>query len=186
MNDALLDKITELFKCFPQPRGFDPDTIALYAQRLSTLPVDRVVFAIDRLIDTSRFLPTIAEIKEAAVLGPLGEGLADEAWVEVQREARRVGFNRPRLFHNGVWYDPEKPRFSSPVVEAAAKAVGWQLICEGDNSQGFVRMQFVKAFKALAERETKAKQAGIVPVDGEALPAGEDRVIALGQNGAER
>lgn len=39
-------------------------------------------------------------------------------------------------------------------------------------------------FKALAERETKAKQAGVVPVDGEALTAGGDRLVSIGQNGA--
>lgn len=179
MNDDLIAKLTQLFKAFRQKDATVDGTLDVYLERLSEFPAPVVIAAIDRLIDTSRFLPTIAEIKESAVLGPLGQQLADEAWVEVRREARRVGYNRPPVFSGGRFLPADVPEFSSPVIAAAAYAVGWELICTGDDSRGFIRDQFLKAFKALSERETRAKQAGVVPLGAEALP--RNGVAAIGE-----
>lgn len=145
------------------------ETVEAYADELDDMPLVAVMTGIKTLARSSRFFPSVAEIREAAVLGPLGQDLADEAWVEVKAEARRVGFNRPPVFSGGRFLPAEAPKFSSPLIAAAANAVGWELVCNGDDSQGFIRSQFLKAFKALVERETKAKQAGVMPVDGEAI-----------------
>jgi len=159
----LLAKLRELTLAFPH-REIPEETILLYAHRLSTLPVDAVCAGIDRLIDTATFFPTIAEIKEAAIAGPIGPDVADEAWAEVVREARRVGYNRLPVFRDGRLLPPPTPAFSSPLIAAAVNAVGWELICNGDNSQGHIRNAFLRTFRSLQERELRAKQTGALPV----------------------
>lgn len=166
---ALILKLRELAAAFPN-REIPDATIIIYAKDLSDLDTNAVMDAIDRVRKTSKFFPSVAEILEAAVVGAYGE-LADEAWAEVQKEARRVGWNRLPTFANGRFEPAPVPTFSNETIALAANAIGWELICTGDDSKGFVRGQFIKAFHAFRERETKAKQAGVVPMDA-ALPAG--------------
>lgn len=168
-RDDLLRALGRLAALHPR-LDISEDTIEAYADELDDLPLLAVMTGIKTMARTSKFFPSVAEIRESAVLGPLGQDLADEAWIEVKREARRVGFNRPAIFRNGEFLPAEVPKFSSPMIAAAANAVGWELICGGDDSKGFIRSQFVKAFNALLERETKAKQGGVLPIDPELSP----------------
>lgn len=179
-SKALIQKLYELAAAFPNKEISDA-TIIIYAKDLSDLDANAVIDAIDRVRKTATFFPSIAEILKSAVEGPLGADLADEAWAEVLIQAQRVGWNRLPTFANGQFQPPPVPEFSNEIIAAAAYSVGWQLICTGDDSKGFIRAQFVKAFHAFRERDTKAKQSGVVPMDGTALPAG---VIAIDRGAA--
>jgi hypothetical protein len=176
MNDMnrLRNKLAELVLAFPN-KEIPAETIALYAQRLSMMPADAVCMAIDRLMDTARFFPTIAEIKEEAAAGPFGAPLADEAWAEVLKEARRVGYNRLPIFHAGQFHDPPKREFSNPTIEAAVQSVGWEMICTTPKDKiSYVRDAFVKAFNALQHRTQEARQTGALPLD-----EGRIEIVAL-------
>lgn len=168
-EQRILAKLGELALAFPN-KDIPPESLAVYAKRLALLPVDAVCAAIDRLMDTARFFPTIGEIKEAAVTGPLGADLAEEAWAEVLREVKRVGFNRPPVFRDGRFEPPLVPEFSSPLIGAAAASIGWDVICTSDKPS-IVMAQFKAAFTALRDRETAAKQTGARALDADALPA---------------
>lgn len=178
-QDLLVAKLEELSMAFPNVK-IEPATIAVYAKRLSAMPTESVCAAIDRLMDTARFFPTIGEIKEAAVAGPFGLDLADEAWAEVVREAKRVGFNRPPVFRNGRFEAPPAPEFSSPLIAQAVNAIGWESICTSDKPE-IVAAQFRKAFNALLERQTKARQTGALPLDGTVLTTGNGNALGDGR-----
>lgn len=152
LQQALLD----LRLAYPQ-REVAVEALALYARQLDDLPEAEVVDAIYRLIRTAKFFPTVAEIREATVTGGATEGLAEAAWTEVRREVSRVGYGRGRELRGGAWVEPEQPRFTSPVTEAAVASMSWRLICLGEATE--VRSQFLWTWKHVATGLVKRSQA---------------------------
>jgi len=154
------------------------ETLVLYADRLADLDPADVVAAIDRLINTAKpkygnYFPSIAEIRELAVVGGTTDGAAELAWAEVLREVRRVGWNNRGFFRDGVHHDPPKPQFSSAITEAAVESVTWRMICLSEEPER-VREQFLWTWKNLASRAIKQAANGD-PLD--VLPASNLRVL---------
>lgn len=56
--------ITRLVAAYPQTK-VSPETVAIYTDRLSDLPTDQLVEAIDDVIAESKFFPTVADIRSA-------------------------------------------------------------------------------------------------------------------------
>lgn len=165
----LINELTILAEAF-EGRNVSLSRIAVYAEDLADLPETQVIDAILRLRRTSRFFPTIAEIREATVAMQPTEGLAEAAWSEALREARRVGYGHERFFENGEFRDREQPVFTSPVTTATVRSIGWKTICHTDDpkEQTFLRNQFLKTWEAFASRALKQAQTGQQP-DLEAL-----------------
>jgi hypothetical protein len=158
--------LLQMRTAFPQ-REVPVETVALYARQLADLDEVAVIDAIERLIRTSRFFPTIAEIREAAVAGGATEGLAELAWAEVTREARRVGWNPTGRRYGGVRHEPEKPVFTSAITVAAVESLTWKLICHGEQAE--IRDQFLWTWKNLATGMVKrgaAADGGVVMLPG--------------------
>jgi len=153
---SLRQALLQLRLAFPQ-REVEVDTLGLYGRHLADLPEAEVVDAIYRLIRTAKFFPTVAEIREATVTGGATEGLAEAAWAEVLREVARVGWNRGPVFSGGRFHDPDQPRFTSPVTEAAVESLSWRLICLGEQAE--VRNQFLWTWRNLATGLVKRSQA---------------------------
>lgn len=150
--------------------AIDDDTIRFWTWAFEDVTYQDAEDAAKRYIRTGKFVPKPADLLELVATAAVAPGLIpEEAWAEVRREARRVGFNRPPTFHNGA-FTREEPRFSSPLVARAVDAVGWELICTGDNSRGFIEQQFVKTLAAIARHEIRAAQAGERPGGAVALP----------------
>jgi hypothetical protein len=157
----LVSELKLLAEAF-EGRNVSLNRVTIYAEDLEDLPEDQVIDAILRLRRTSRFFPTISEIREATVAGQPTEGLAEMAWSEVLREAGRVGYGGGPIFRNGEFHEREKPRFSSPITEATVASVGWKAICHTEDArdQVFLRNQFLKTWDALASRTLKQAQTG--------------------------
>lgn len=122
-------------------------TSLVYEQLLADLDFSAAQLAVNRLARTKRFLPTIAEIREAAleiVHGP--KRLGGEAWGDVLAEIRRVGA-----------YD--LPRFEDPAVAEAVRLMGWRGLCLGDNETSD-RARFVELYEGLQDRARTDVQAG--------------------------
>lgn len=151
----------------------DEGAVRVWTWALEELTYPQAEAAVKRYIRTGKFPPKPAELLELAATEAVAPDLIpEEAWAEVRSEARRVGYNRPPTFHRGEFTRLE-PRFSSPLIERAVAAVGWETVCTGDNSRGFVRDAFVKALAAIARHEVKQAQAGAVrSEDAAALPDG--------------
>lgn len=170
---TLAQALLELRLAFPQ-REVPVETLRLYARQLDDLEEATAVDAVYRLIRTAKFFPTISEIREAAVTGGATDGLAEAAWAEVLREVARVGFNRGPVFHAGKFHEPETPRFTSPVTEAAVASMSWRLICLGEQAE--VRSQFLWTWKNVATGLVKRGQAS----DGGRLELpGASELVAL-------
>ncbi len=101
---------------FPGARWTEP-TALLYEQLLADLEFELAHSAITRLVCTTKFLPTIAEIREAAadiVLGPCRHPI--DAWGDVVvalEWAQRSGIST-------------RPKFNDPIVDECVKALGWR------------------------------------------------------------
>jgi hypothetical protein len=130
-----------LFAGFPQAHGKDSDErLRVYADMLQDLDFAAARAAVARLLQSSRFLPTIAEVREQAhqlTAGPKRTGL--EAWGDVTRAIRYVG-------SYGV------PDFDDPLVAHAVACLGWRELCLGDN-EAALRARFIEAYECMADRE---------------------------------
>ena len=163
MTSTTLMVLEQLFSCYPNTE-VTPQTVAMYVRLLQDIPPDELQTVVDQAVATSRFLPTIAELRDMRhSLARLGAPTWADAWDAVQREIRRVG-------SYGL------PRFDDPLTERAVKAMGWKAICASDNP-ATDRAQFRDMYNALAEREETARKllpqarelAGRLSEDGGAL-----------------
>lgn len=127
MNTTESQKVVGmLLAAFPAARITEP-TVRLYERMLGDLDFELATNAVTRLVCTSKFMPTIAEIREAAAdlsVGPARSGL--EAWGDVMLAIRRVG-------HYGV------PKFEDPLVAECVRIMGWRYLCIGDVPEGVDR-----------------------------------------------
>lgn len=148
-DESRLKIITTLFAYYGQ--AGDGDRIALYCTALNFMSVNLLNKASKRLILTSRFVPTVAEIVDAAksIVGSLdGNKRAldfDEAWKEIIREAHRAGIY-------------QKPQFSRPEIKETAMTFGWRELCmmpEDDIS--IARAQMKKIYEAVISRSATRK-----------------------------
>jgi hypothetical protein len=121
-------------------------TLHLYAQLLSDIPIDQLKQAALRHIGTSKFFPTIAELREAtATLALPVQQTALEAWGEVM-----AALSDARYY---VYTDHcEVPVFANPITNRLVASMGWRNICASDNVIAD-RARFVQAYEVLAERE---------------------------------
>ncbi len=133
---------------------------AVYTAGLLDLDRDRVRAAIDRLVKSSRFIPTIAEIREAAVDVAHGaRAPGGEAWGRCLAMIGRYGSHRLP----GIDFE-----VSDPALLATIRALGWSALCNSDN-QHADRARFVELYDQLAKGERK--EAAIAPgATSRALP----------------
>src|SRR5690606_12797470 len=99
-------------------QGITEATCQVYETMLADVGSAAAQRAIARLIATSRFMPTIAEIREAVLeveRGPLRRGV--EAWGDVLEAIRRVGAYNPA------------PEFDDPIVSECVRLMGWVALC---------------------------------------------------------
>ncbi len=119
----------------------------VYETMLADVDARAARAAAARLLATSRFMPTIAEIREAAAeltLGP--RRLGGEAWGDVGMAVRRYGRNRT-------------PEFADPLVAEAVRQLGWLSICDSTNDVAD-RARFIELYDGLAQRERRDTVAG--------------------------
>lgn len=119
---------------------------SVYTAGLLDLDFDRVRAAVDRLVKGSRFMPTIAEIREAAVDVAHGTRLpGGDAWGRCLRMIRRYGSHR----HPGVDFPVD-----DPALLATIRSLGWLGLCQSNNPQAD-RARFIELYDQLAKGERK-------------------------------
>lgn len=123
-----------------------PRTAAVWSEMLGDIPADVLVPAVKRLLVESRFCPSIAEVRSAALdVREAEQPSAAEGWGEVIREIGRVGrFGSPRL---------------SSLAAAALRCIGtWRDLCSSElDVMAAHRARFIQAYEGLARRERSTR-----------------------------
>lgn len=130
------------------------DTVGVYERMLSDLDYVVANAAVERLLATAKFLPTIAEIREACLALSTGEKRpGGDAWGEVLAAIRKYGYVRV----------PGKDfRFHDPVVAQAVAALNWTELCSSENVQAD-RARFIELYDKLAATERTRQLADGLP-----------------------
>ena len=124
------------------------DTIRLYGQLLSDIPVDVLEAAAHQIMAESKFFPTIAEFREMShslMTGKRNIPSAYEAWENAMSEINRCGdYYRYQV-------QTHLPEYSHPLVEKAVGIIGYRNLMESDNKVAD-RAHFFKIYESLLDR----------------------------------
>jgi hypothetical protein len=143
---------------WPRP-GMQERTRDFYEQMLLDLDFEVAKRAVARLAATAKFLPSIAEIREAAlevVAGPRRSGM--EAWGDVLE--MRESFGWPQQ-SEGSWTPAGAPLlpppFKDPIVALCVERMGgWGAFRQVD----FDRGKFCELYDTLSQQVRKEQQVG--------------------------
>jgi len=116
-----------------------PETVQVYARLLGDLDGGVLERAALICISRYRFFPTVSELREVALsvsAPPPRSGV--EAWGDVLREVRRVGYNG-------------EPQFDDPAIAAVIEGFGWRNLCL-DEEPMVLRAHFLRAYEQCSRR----------------------------------
>lgn len=159
--NATEQQIRRLVAAFPG-KDISPETVTIYADRLSDIPAEHLPIVIERIIDTRTFFPAVAEIKEAYVdllLGPPDPHGALE-WCKAERKrlefeaeqrywAQDVlsrGLQRPTPAMPSEWRDP--------VTQETVRLCGWDdlFAMDEDFQFGYWAKRYAEARELVSKR----------------------------------
>lgn len=152
---TLADSLTALAAAYPR-QNFPDDTVAIYARMLGDLDPDCVMDAVKRLIARSRFMPTIAEIREDVAEARAMLPSAAEAW-EIMLRGDLAN--------------------AAPEIQAAARSVGGRHAIQATTNPTAVRAQFDRDYADRRANAIHQIAGAAVPRDLTALAAGTVRMI---------
>jgi hypothetical protein len=133
--------VAVLIAAYPSAK-LGPDTAGIYERMLVDIDYAEANAAVERLLATSKWPPTIAEIREAALALNAGEiKPGGEAWGRVLRAICRHGRNRTP----GVHFDLDGDTVALDVV----RALNWRELCDSDNPSAD-RARFIELYDQLA------------------------------------
>lgn len=139
--------VTVLVAAFPNSHVTE-DTSAVYESALVDLDYEQVDAAVGRLLRTSRFMPSIAEIREAVIEAGSGQPRpGGDAWGDVIAAVHRYGSRRD-------------PVFADPLVGRCVSSFGWEDLCLSENSTAD-RARFIELYDRIARAQRKEGQASI-------------------------
>lgn len=122
--------------------------VALWYDMIGDLSYEVAQTALKKVMLTSHYPPTVADIRKAAAeIIQSDKDIMDagKAWGEVQNAISKWGF-----------YEPEKALdMLSPLTRKVAEQISWREICCSENI-GVVRGQFMKMYNTLESREKEA------------------------------
>lgn len=121
-------------------------TLEVYALALADLDHGVAKAAVLQLMQTSRFFPTIAEIREAAVQTRVSLPTPEEAWGVVHRAIGKHGSYR-------------EPLFDCDEIQLATDAIGWQELCLGEHPAAN-RARWLDAYRGFVSRRLSAEARG--------------------------
>lgn len=158
--------VAVLMAAYPSAKS-TPRTSEVYERMLMDLDVRAANAAVERLLATSRFMPTVAEIREACMDLMHGDRKAGgEAWGECLQSISRFGVYR---------VPGQDFVFQDPVIDRVVRALGWTNLCSSEN-QAADRARFIELYDQLAIGARKQINAGQLPAAQKynALKSAED------------
>jgi len=147
MSAGIVKALAMLKDAYPR-QAIEPATLKVYAEMLSDISPEELLRVVKRIIATSKWFPTIAEIREEMTNEIFGDRPPPElAWDEVMREAARVGTYKA-------------PVFSCDEIHRAVRAIGgWNYVCLTETN-GYDIKRFAEAYRAALEQTQWHAQLG--------------------------
>ncbi len=135
-----------------------PGTVEVYALALADLPLEEARAAVVEHLGTSRFWPSIAEIRELVARRRTGLPDAETAWAIVVRAAEAA--NR-EISERGEY---RRVPFACELVERAVEVIGWERIRSGED-RSILGAQFRKLYESWRASVDRAVALGEDPGD---------------------
>lgn len=164
-----LTLVAALQGAYPRPE-LTPKTVKIYAEILLPLDYAAARSAVERLLLTAKFLPTIAEIRDSLTANAAPEWpTPGDAWARVMHLIRKVG---------SYGTLPTQTPFDRMVKRCIEGIGGWAYLCEETENVMADRAHFLRVYEQNVARERQRDAAEVWPLPGpEARPA-LDRVPA--------
>lgn len=137
------------------------ENASVYETMLGDLDFEPTMAAVARIVRTSKFMPTVAEVRAAVLELRDGTGrTAEDAWGDVVAEIRRVG-------------SYARPVFADPVVAFTVERLGWRNLCLEGRNDASDRARFCELYGQARDKQRKETLASPRLVAGPvgALPA---------------
>lgn len=145
--------VAAMIAAYPTTKITD-DSAAVYVRMLLDLEYEAASAALARLVATSKFPPSIAEIREATLAMVSGEVRAGgEAWGDVLKAIGRYGRNR---------VPGQDFRFDDPTVAECVAALKWRELCDSESPEAD-RARFIQLYDQLAARRRRGELSESVP-----------------------
>lgn len=124
----------------------DDYSMKLWYRLLQDIDYDLVETAAYKHICTSKFPPSIAEIREACQNVSAGNTRSWlEGWGQLRKTMGKYGYNRPKEAIEEI------TKFD-PIAGKVASLLGWQRLCESEDLTAD-RANFRKSYEAIQERD---------------------------------
>ena len=124
-------------------------TFLVYKRLLADIPADVLEAAVVQHVASSKWFPTIAELRQGArALTTPERTTAMEAWGTVLDAMKSGG---ARILPGGNGYYP--PEWTDPITARVVASMGWVELCQSDNQEAD-RAHFMRAYDALVARES--------------------------------
>lgn len=123
--------------------------IELWFDMIGDLSFQVAQMAVKKVMLTSEFPPTVAQIRKAAAdITSSKDGILDagKAWGEVQRAISRYGYRQSEKAFESM----------SPITRKVVKQISWKEICCCEEL-GVIRGQFMKMFETIKTRTEEEK-----------------------------
>ena len=139
-----------LLAAFPSNKASSA-TVQLYIEMLRDLDFDAANQAVLSIIASSRFFPTVAEIRTAAIPSQT-ERLGMEGWGDVNMAVRLTGRY-------------EAPKFKDQITAECVRQMGWQYLCNS-TSEVADRARFCELYDGLRERGVVSERQNLLAAHG--------------------
>lgn len=142
---------------------------AVYRRGIADMVFDEAKAGVERLIKGSKFMPRVAEIREAVVTATRGQRRTGaEAWGDVKKLHSRFSIHR----------HPQDADYTDELVRQVVQSFGWAELCNSEN-QVSDRARFIEAYEQLAVQgriEAQISAGAAAP----ALPSRTGQPLRLG------
>ncbi len=146
-------RLVALLKAAWPRQELAPETIRLYAEMLVDLDADAAGAAVREAMTSSRFFPSIAEIRQLVAERHANLPPAAEAWEEVVRGMRQASYDCQG------WRD--YPRWTCEPIKRAVDAIGLYELCNTDNLPT-VRAQWLRLYEQFRAEAVARIQRGAI------------------------
>ena len=126
------------------------DTRVTYVECLYDLDFEAAKVSVRDLIRHNKFFPTVAEIRDAVIQRRTGLEEPELAWGAVMVALRKHGRSR-------------RPCFFNVATEAAVLTIGWNHLCDSDESSlTAIRAHFFRIYESARKRINLAVEDGSI------------------------